>query len=242
MIHKIDALSFTRRNFLKGLGITAASLMIPKKLMLAAQEEGQNIEGLEKIADELKPYFESIDPDELKKTISSLSGSLKRLSDFVFQESEDDTLDSILDDIESAQKQMWEGVFLATNGSILAKAPDTVWQRLKNTGISHLQFTVYGLEQTHDEFAGRRGAFGNIVATIQRAIDELLGSPIEADYSTVPLEQPEDEPLFEDPEALEREVARLEQEMLAHAERLEFEEAAQCRDRIRYLREKAVLS
>lgn len=125
MINKIDALSFTRRNFLKGLGITAASLMIPKKLMLAAQEQGQNIEGLEKVADELKPYFESIDPDELEKTISALSGSLKRLSDFVFEESEDDTFDSILDDIESAQKQMWEGVFLKLENSGFPEALDS---------------------------------------------------------------------------------------------------------------------
>jgi MoaA/NifB/PqqE/SkfB family radical SAM enzyme len=66
---------------------------------------------------------------------------------------------------------MWEGVFLATNGSILAKAPDAVWQRLKNTGISNLQFTVYGLEQTHDAFARRPGAFRNVVTAIQRAVE-----------------------------------------------------------------------
>jgi len=65
---------------------------------------------------------------------------------------------------------MWEGVFLATNGSILAKAPDDVWQRLKKTGISYLQLTAYGLEQTHDAFAGRPGAFKGVVSTIQRAM------------------------------------------------------------------------
>lgn len=64
---------------------------------------------------------------------------------------------------------MWEGVFLATNGSILAKAPDEVWQRLKKTGISHLQLTFYGLEQTHDAFARRPGAFKGVVGTAQRA-------------------------------------------------------------------------
>jgi MoaA/NifB/PqqE/SkfB family radical SAM enzyme len=80
---------------------------------------------------------------------------------------------------------MWEGVFVATNGSILAKAPDEVWQRLKKTGISNLQLTAYGLEQTHDAFAGRPGAFKGVVATIQRAmgygIDWCAGVVLHAD-------------------------------------------------------------
>jgi excinuclease UvrABC helicase subunit UvrB len=48
--------------------------------------------------------------------------------------------------------------------------------------------------------------------------------------------------VFEDPEALESEVARLQALMERAAARLEFEEAAQHRDRIRYLRERAVLA
>jgi len=78
--------------------------------------------------------------------------------------------------------------------------------------------------------------------TIRRAIDDLLGSPIDADYSTVPLEEPEAERVFEDPEALEAEVARLQALMERAAGLLEFEEAAGYRDRIRYLRERAVLA
>lgn len=130
MIKKIDAVSFTRRNFLKGLGITTASLFIPKKIILAAQEEEKNIEGLVKIADELKPYFKSIDPDELENVQSALSGSLKRLSDFVFKESEDNTIDSILDDIESTQKQMWEGVFLKLEESGFPEALDSSLEKI----------------------------------------------------------------------------------------------------------------
>jgi excinuclease ABC subunit B len=78
--------------------------------------------------------------------------------------------------------------------------------------------------------------------TVRRAIDELMGTPIAADYSTVPLEEPQDEAVFEDPEALQRELDKLEQEMLEAAERLDFERAAHCRDRMRYLREKAILA
>jgi excinuclease ABC subunit B len=78
--------------------------------------------------------------------------------------------------------------------------------------------------------------------TVKRAIDELMGSPIEADYSTVPIEEPEAEEVFESLEALDAEVARLEERMHRAAEKLDFEEAAQLRDRIRYLRERAVLA
>ncbi len=78
--------------------------------------------------------------------------------------------------------------------------------------------------------------------SVQRAIDEIMGSPIAADYSTIPLDSEEAEEIFENPEALEAEVKRLEAEMLAAAERLDFEVAAERRDRIRYLRQKAVIS
>ncbi len=78
--------------------------------------------------------------------------------------------------------------------------------------------------------------------SVQKAIDEIMGSPIAADYSTISLESEEAEEIFDNPEALEAEVARLEGEMLAAAERLDFEVAAARRDRIRYLRQKAVVS
>jgi excinuclease ABC subunit B len=77
--------------------------------------------------------------------------------------------------------------------------------------------------------------------SVRRALDELLATPIAADYSTVPLEQEEGEEIFEDAAALEAELGRLEREMLAAAERLDFEIAAARRDRIRYLRERAVV-
>ena len=78
--------------------------------------------------------------------------------------------------------------------------------------------------------------------SVRRALDELMGSPIEADYSTVPLQEEEGEEIFDDEMALDREIKRLEREMHAAAERLEFERAAECRDRISYLREKAILA
>ena len=79
-------------------------------------------------------------------------------------------------------------------------------------------------------------------ASIVRALDEISLTPIAADYSTVGLQEEEDEEIFEDAGALKSELERLEREMLAAAEKLDFETAATRRDRIRYLQEKAVLS
>ncbi|MDX1388482.1 MAG: excinuclease ABC subunit UvrB [Acidobacteriota bacterium] len=78
--------------------------------------------------------------------------------------------------------------------------------------------------------------------TVKRAIDEVMGSPIGADYSTVTIEEEPSEEIFDDLEALEQEIASLEKRMKEAADRLDFEEAAQHRDRIRYLREKAILA
>jgi excinuclease ABC subunit B len=78
--------------------------------------------------------------------------------------------------------------------------------------------------------------------SVRRALDEIMGTPLAADYSTVPLEEEAGEESFESEEALEAELSRLEAEMLAAAAELEFERAAEVRDRIRYLRRKAVLA
>lgn len=59
--------------------------------------------------------------------------------------------------------------FLATNGSVLATSPEPYWERLRGTGLKLLQLTVYGQEATHDLFAGRKGAFRDIITTIHRA-------------------------------------------------------------------------
>src|SRR5262249_32027805 len=77
--------------------------------------------------------------------------------------------------------------------------------------------------------------------TIVKSIDEVLGSVWEADYvrgEAKPAKVREDEIL--DPEALEREIARLEKEMRKAAKSLDFESAAELRDRIRALRQREV--
>ncbi|MCP3982444.1 MAG: excinuclease ABC subunit UvrB [bacterium] len=93
------------------------------------------------------------------------------------------------------------------------------------------------IQQTYNE------EHGITPETVRRALDELLGTPIAADYSTVEVEQePDVEAIAADPEALKSEIERLEREMLAAAEDLDFEKAAQLRDRARYLKQRAVFS
>jgi excinuclease ABC subunit B len=78
--------------------------------------------------------------------------------------------------------------------------------------------------------------------TVQRAVDDLMGTPIAADYSTVALEERDEKRVPADPEELAAELDRLDRRMKAAAERLEFEEAAALRDRIRALQREAILS
>lgn len=68
-----------------------------------------------------------------------------------------------------------EDFFLPTNGSVLARADDDTWQRLWAAGLAWLQVTLYGLESTHDEFAGRPGAFRDAVGTVRQATRHGLG-------------------------------------------------------------------
>ena len=61
-----------------------------------------------------------------------------------------------------------------------------------------------------DFFASAEHRTGDLIVKLPRErVDELIGSPVEADYSSVSLETPEDELLREDPEELAAEIARL---------------------------------
>jgi excinuclease ABC subunit B len=83
-------------------------------------------------------------------------------------------------------------------------------------------------------------AHGIVPQTIQKAIGESLQAVCEADYLTVPLvrESP-DEPVLDAADVAER-VAELRKEMREAARQLEFERAAELRDRIRALETRAL--
>ncbi|MBI4270044.1 MAG: excinuclease ABC subunit UvrB [Candidatus Rokubacteria bacterium] len=71
--------------------------------------------------------------------------------------------------------------------------------------------------------------------TIRSRIRELLQTVYERDYYTVPVEEPAAE-TFDSPAALARRIGELEGRMREAARRLDFEQAAELRDRIKSLR------
>ncbi|MFN3535127.1 MAG: helicase-related protein, partial [Desulfatiglandales bacterium] len=72
--------------------------------------------------------------------------------------------------------------------------------------------------------------------TISKQIDDILKSVYEADYWTIPAVREEKAPYMTD-EEFQRLIERLRQKMRAAAKRLDFEQAAQIRDRIKSLEE-----
>jgi excinuclease ABC subunit B len=122
-------------------------------------------------------------------------------------------------------------------------------RHVRGTAILYGENLTGAMRHAIEETARRRGIqqayneeHGITPESVRRALDELIGSPIEADYSTTPLTEAEEEQVIEDLDLLGEEVEQLEKQMLEAAERLDFERAAECRDRIRYLRSSAILS
>jgi excinuclease ABC subunit B len=74
-------------------------------------------------------------------------------------------------------------------------------------------------------------------ASIQKNIEDILGSAYEADYVTVPAVA-EDGAEYLTPEAIQKMVKELHQKMTAAAKKMAFEEAAVYRDEIRSLEQK----
>jgi excinuclease ABC subunit B len=75
--------------------------------------------------------------------------------------------------------------------------------------------------------------------TITKSIRDVLTSVYEADYYTVPMVREEEEG-YVAPRELPKAIRRLKKEMREAAERLEFERAAEFRDRIQRLQEAAI--
>jgi excinuclease ABC subunit B len=76
--------------------------------------------------------------------------------------------------------------------------------------------------------------------TIRSTIRELLQTVYERDYYTVEAEAPAPE-AFESPAELARRIADLETQMKDAARRLDFEQAAELRDRVKGLRRQQVM-
>ena len=97
-------------------------------------------------------------------------------------------------------------------------------------------------ERRHQKQLDYNAENGITPESIVKSIDDVLGSVWERDYIRIPEKAAEPEVAYGSPEDLEREVKRLEKAMRKAAEKLDFEEAASIRDRIRYLRQQAILA
>jgi excinuclease ABC subunit B len=74
-------------------------------------------------------------------------------------------------------------------------------------------------------------------ASIQKNIDDILGSTYEADYLTVPVIA-EEEAEYLTPERIQKKIKQLHKKMMEAAKKMEFEEAAVLRDHIKGLQER----
>ncbi|HKB07115.1 MAG TPA: excinuclease ABC subunit UvrB [Candidatus Polarisedimenticolia bacterium] len=90
-----------------------------------------------------------------------------------------------------------------------------------------------------DEYNRRNGITPE---SIVKAIDDVLGSVYEADYLKVPREEETSAEEARRPEEIEAEIARLQTQMRAAADKMRFEEAAALRDRIKYLKKILVVA
>ena len=137
--------------------------------------------------------------------------------------------------------------FLRSTGSLI-QTMGRAARNLNGKAILYADKHTDSMRAAMEETARRRkvqeaynAEHGITPESIVRALDELLVSPVAADYSTVPLDEEDAEEIFEDQEALIAEIARLDKAMRAAADRLDFETAAGHRDRIRYLETKGAL-
>jgi excinuclease ABC subunit B len=138
--------------------------------------------------------------------------------------------------------------YLRSEGSLIQTIGRAA-RHLRGRAILYADKTTDSMRRALEETARRRAiqqayneAHGITPETVVRALDELMGTPLAADYSTVPLTPEPAEEVWEDQESLDAEIARLDKAMKRAAQDLDFERAAELRDRIRYLREKAVLA
>lgn len=62
---------------------------------------------------------------------------------------------------------------VATNGSGIAGAenPRALLEKMRDAGLKTIQLSPYGLENTHDWFARRKGAFGDLMSAARHGIE-----------------------------------------------------------------------
>ena len=100
--------------------------------------------------------------------------------------------------------------------------------------------TIHETERRRELQAAYNREHGITPETIRSSIRELLQTIYERDYYTVEVEAPAEE-TFASPAALAKRLGELEAQMKEAARRLDFEQAAELRDRIKALRRRELL-
>ena len=132
------------------------------------------------------------------------------------------------------------------SGTSLIQTAGRAARNLNGEVIMYADHVTDSMAQTLKE-TERRGALqaayneehGITPETIRSSIRELLQTVYERDYYTVEVEAPARE-TFDSPADLERRIGELDAQMKDAARRLDFEHAAELRDRIRALRRQRV--
>jgi len=136
--------------------------------------------------------------------------------------------------------------FLRSVGSLI----QTIGRAARNVNgraILYADVMTESMRRALDE-TGRRRSIQNAYnlengitpQTIVKPIDMQLVAVAEADYVTVPLDEPEGEPHTMSEEEREQWLAQLELQMREAAKRFEFEKAAQFRDKLQQLRSRFI--
>jgi excinuclease ABC subunit B len=132
--------------------------------------------------------------------------------------------------------------FLRSSGSLI-QTMGRAARNVAGTAILYADQHTESMKAAMDETRRRRvlqGAYnqehGITPETIKKNIGELLSSVYEHDYAPIPEVAEAADDRYGSLEEIDKEVASLEKEMRAAARALEFERAAEIRDRIRVLR------
>jgi excinuclease ABC subunit B len=99
--------------------------------------------------------------------------------------------------------------------------------------------TIQETERRRELQHAYNDAHGITPESIKSSIRELLQTVYERDYYTVPVDEKQAE-TFETPAALQARIGELEARMKEAAKRLDFEQAAELRDRLKSLRKQQI--
>ncbi len=135
--------------------------------------------------------------------------------------------------------------FLRSEGALIQTIGRAA-RNLSGTAVLYADVQTDSIRRALQETSRRRALqeawnqeHGITPESVRKNISALLESVYEADYAPIPkLELEPEQQGWLSPDEIDRQVGKLEKQMKAAAKALEFEQAAELRDRIRRLRQR----